>query len=368
MGRLKVIQLITGLDVGGAERMVIELCRGLDKRLFDVQLVSLSNLRGGLEVYGQPDVPVHCFDFRSGDRWRNLRLLREFIRTERPDLIHAHMFHGLIAALAATIASLTPPALCFTSHNSRILWKRALLVQALRGQRASDIIFFRSQHPKLNAPHTVVIPNGVAVAATLPKRQPWDPSKEVHFVSVGSLRDQKDPLGLIRAFASAQLPRATLNLIGEGPLEVPARELTTQLGVADRVIFHGVRSDIRACLQKADIFVMHSAFEGMPLALLEAGAEGLPVISTPAVSIPEILTEGCGWIAPPTSFAETMRVVAAAPVVALERGQRFWRRVLEKYSLTAFIEQHARLYRTISNPKVSRFESRETLESGANTI
>jgi glycosyltransferase involved in cell wall biosynthesis len=359
--RIKIVQLITGLDIGGAERMVIELCRGLDKQLFDVQLVSLSSLRGGLAVYGSPEVPVQFLDFRAGDRWKSLRLLREFIRNQHPDLIHAHMFHGLLGALSATLSLRAAPAVCFTSHTSHFPRRRAMLIQALRFKRASDIIFFTTQHPHLNAPQAVIIPNGVTVSSTVPQRRPWDPLKEVRFVSIGSLRDQKNPLALIRAFASAQLPRATLSLIGGGPLEGEARELAAHLSVADRVIFHGVRADIRACLQKADIFVMHSAIEGMPLALLEAGAEGLPVISTPVGPIPEMLAGGCGWIAPAAWFADTMREVAAAPAAALERGQRLWRRVLEKYSIAACIEQHSTLYQAISQSKTSRSERRKNL-------
>lgn len=359
MCRIKIIQLITGLDVGGAERMLIELCRGLDKAVFDVRLASLSSRQGGLAIYGSPDVPLEFFDLRDGNWFKNLLKLRAWIRAVGPDLIHAHMFHGLVGALAGVNLLRPKPALCFTSHSGRLPLTRSILVRGLKYSRAADVIFSPGQHFSLNAPHTVVIPNGIPVAQSVPERQAWDPSQRVRFISIGSLRAPKDPLGLIRAFTAANLPNARLDLVGAGPLENAARQLVIDLGIASRVIFRGLQSDVRACLRDADIFVMHSAWEGMPLAVLEAGAEGMPVVSTPVGSVPEILGDNCGWISSTDSFAQTMRYVAANPQIALQYGARLFHRIREHYSVATCVQHHAELYRRLCRldeaPKTGAF-------------
>ncbi len=344
MRRVKVLQVITGLIPGGAERLVLDMMELFDADRFDIRLATIVDDLRALEVYGHQSLPVEVFDLRSGPRLAALRRMRVFMKDFAPDVIHAHMFHSLLAALAVSRFLVTSPAICFTSHLNPYPRARALAVRALKRWRDADVIFTADQHPELNVGRTVVIPNGVPVGVDPPMRLPWDPAGQVRLLAVGRLAEQKDPLGLLRSVARANLPGLSLEFVGAGPLEGDVQLLVGQLGLAERVVFHGLRSDIRECMRGADIFVMHSKYEGMPMALLEAGAEAMPVLATPVGSIPDLLGGDRGWLAQPEQFADTLRAVVADPAAAIAAGQRLHAHVLNTHSIQATVRDHERLY------------------------
>lgn len=344
MRRVKILQVITGLIPGGAERLVLDMMRLFDTDRFDVRLATIVDDLRALDVYGHHGQPVEVFDLRQGPRIAAFRRMHAFVKAFAPDVIHAHMFHSLLAGLAASRLLGTKPAICFTSHLNPYPRGRALAVRILKKWRDADIIFTTDQHPELNAGRTLVIPNGVSVQAAPPERSLWNPDGRVRLMAVGRLAEQKDPLGLLRSVARADLPQLCLDFVGAGPLEGEARTLAVELGLADRVRFRGMRSDVRECMREADLFVMHSRSEGMPMALLEAGAEALPVLSTPIGAVPEILGTDRGWLAQPDHFAETLRAVVADPATANAVGRRLHAHVLSSHSIQSTVRGHERLY------------------------
>ena len=344
---MKVLQIITGLAPGGAERLLLDMTSRFDRDRFEVRVATMVNELSALAIYGHENIPVDVFEFRGNRKISALRQMRALVRSFAPDLIHAHMFHGLIGAFAVSRFRAEPPALCFTSHLNAYPSGRRLVVQALKRWRAADIIFTDGQHPAMNASCTEVIPNGVPVASQPHSRQPWNPASPVRLLAVGRLADQKDPLGLLRAFAKAGLPNAVLTFIGAGPLEDDARQLAKQLGLSTHVKFLGTRQDVRDLMREADIFVMHSKYEGMPMALLEAGAEAMPCIVTPVGSIPDVIGHDRGWLAASDHFAETLCRVVSEPAAAIEAGRRLHRHVLHNHSLEQTTRQHESLYRRI---------------------
>lgn len=351
MRRVKVLQLITGLIPGGAERLVLDMMRLFDSGRFDVRLATIVDDLRALEVYGHQSQPVEVFDLRNGPRLVSLRRMRALAKDFAPDVIHAHMFHSLLATLAVSRFVVSPPAICFTSHSSKHSWGRRHAIRLLKRWRDADIIFTAEQHPELNIDRTMVIPNGVPVGVNPPERTPWDSAGRVRLLAVGRLAEAKDPMGLLRSVARANLPNWSLEFVGAGPLEGDLRLLAGQLGLAERVVFHGLRSDVRECMRGADIFVMHSKYEGMPMALLEAGAEGMPVLATPVGSIPELLGEERGWLAQAEQFAETLRAVVADPAAAIAAGRRLHAHVLRAHSIQTAVREHERLYLSLVKPE-----------------
>lgn len=121
-------------------------------------------------------------------------------------------------------------------------------------------------------------------------------------LAVGRFVDKKAPLSTIRAFAeaAARVPEAHLHMVGDGPLFSAAQDLVVQLALIDRITFHGSQPHeaVRALLGRVSFFVQHSVTapngdtEGLPVAILEAMASGLPVVSTRHSGIPEVVSEG----------------------------------------------------------------------------
>lgn len=348
MRRVRVLQVITGLGPGGAERLVLDMMEIFDADRFDMRLATIVDDLSALEVYGHQSVPVEVFDLRSGSRLAALDRMRGFMKNFAPDVIHAHMFHSLLAAWATTRLLATCPAICFTSHLNPYPATRALIVRNLKRWRDADIVFSADQHPGLNAGRTEVIPNGVPVGVDPPSRLPWDPAGQIRLLAVGRLAEQKDPLGLLRSFALANLPSACLEFAGSGPLEGQARILAAELGLTNRVRFYGVCDNVREKMRTADMLVMHSKYEGMPMAMLEAGAEAMPVVATRVGSIPDLLGGDRGWLAQPEQFAETLRAVVADPAAAITAGRRLHAHVLRRHSIQATVREHERLYLSLA--------------------
>lgn len=347
MQRTRVLQIITGFIPGGAERLLLDMMQQFDPARFQVELLSIVDDLRALQVYGYPQQPVEVFDLSGRDKLRTLRRMRTHVHAFEPDVIHAHMFHSLVAALLCRPWR-NPPALCFTSHNSSHAGARAALLRALRRTRDADIVFDPLQHPLLNAANTWVIPNGVPVPAQAPERQPWQPGGGARLLAVGRLVPAKDPLGLLRSFARVRTPGVTLEFVGSGPLEASAKAFARQAGVAERVRFSGFCSDVRARMRDNDILVIHSNTEGMPMALLEAGAEAMPVVATPVGSIPLLLQSGRGWVTSTDKFADTLDAVLAAPQTAVAAGRKLHAHVLEKNSLAATTRLHENLYASLA--------------------
>ena len=113
--------------------------------------------------------------------------------------------------------------------------------------------------------------------------------------------------------ALARLPDVTLDIVGDGPSRAELRERAAALGLADRVVFHGYMDEagVRQRLAEADVFVMASFAEGVPVVLMEALAAGVPAVATRIAGIPELIEDGLtGLLVPPaepTAIAEAVR-------------------------------------------------------------
>jgi len=167
------------------------------------------------------------------------------------------------------------------------------------------------------------------------------------FLAVGRFTEKKGPQFTIRAFAKthAAYPTARLRMIGDGPLLEECVILAKTLGLEDVIEFSGAlpHSELHAAMQEARCFVQHSVeassgdCEGTPVVILEAGASGLPVISTRHAGIPDVVIEGeTGFLVDERDFegmAEHMILLAQEPVLAQRMGEAARRRIADDFSL-----------------------------------
>lgn len=352
--RTKVLQVITGLGNGGAERLVLDLIREMDQKKFDVRLASITPDLSALKTYGHQDRSVEVFDLSGSGRINSLMKMRRFMRDFAPDVVHAHMFHAFVASVLSRAPQLKAPAICFTSHNFDQAFPpvRAAIVKLLSPLRAADILFSETQHPILNCRNTNIIGNGVPVCDTLAPRRSWRDAATIRLIAVGRISEQKDPLGMIRTLAKLNDPRVRMDFFGQGPLEQECEKLIRKLGLEQRVRLRGLSNQIRNEMRNADILVMHSLYEGMPMVLLEAGAEAMPVISTPVGSIPNLLGDDRGVLAPAAGFADQLSALIADPEKAIENGMRFHHYVNNNHTISASARLHEKLYVSLTNERL----------------
>lgn len=348
-GRPSVLLLSTSLEIGGAERLVLDLAHAYVDLGVPTIVVSLTNDREMLDQVGTRGIDIRFLGMRKTPFGlvSAARTLARLIRTEGIDVVHAHMPHAALVASATRLLHGVTVPIAHTSHNSRFAVSLALPLWLTRRLRDADVLLAPGQHEALNAARTVVIPNGIRFVDPTSIRR-TDRSGPV-LLFVGRLTDQKNPGALIDAFAalhrSGAAPGAVLKIVGDGPLRRDLARQVARLGLTDVVQLTGLRSDVADLLAEADLFVMSSHFEGLPLAVLEAGAAGVPVVAPPVGALPWLLADQCGFLARPEQLAAMLAEVLANRAEAGRRAANFKARVLERFSLDRVVADHLALYR-----------------------
>jgi glycosyltransferase involved in cell wall biosynthesis len=192
------------------------------------------------------------------------------------------------------------------------------------------------------------IANGVDTRRFQPGELPFS-QREAIVLCVARLVEDKDHAGLLDAFVRVlgHMPEARLRLVGEGPLEAKVRARMTHGPLAGRVEILPAATDVAACCRTARVFALSSRREGMPNALLEAMASGLPAVATRVGGIPFLLREGNGLMVPagdPGSLAEGLLRVLRDPEFAQDMGKAGRERAERDFSLSAMIAAHEALF------------------------
>ena len=319
--KLRVLEVIPTLRRAGAERMVVSLARHLDRARFEVQVAALYDRTPG-DFEDELDVPVRRLAKRRGPDPRMIPRLARVLREFRPGVVHTHSYVLRYTLPAAWLAGRA--AMVHTIHNlagREVDWiGRAIHAHAFRRRVAAVAVaeeVARSFRALYGRDPAATIPNGVDTAAYYrpEARAAWRCThgfapEDVLILSAARLEPQKNPLGLIDAFAHAE--GARLLIAGEGSLLRAARAHAAERGLSGCVYFLGVRSDMPELLSAADVFALASEWEGNPLSVMEAMAAGLPVAAPAVGGVPELVEDGVtGLLAPPGDSAALGAALAA---------------------------------------------------------
>ena len=304
---------LPSLDGGGAERNVLNLAVGIEKRGLPVQLV-LAEARGAYLKLVPETIPI--VDLDSAHVARSLPRLVSFLRRERPETVLAVMDHANVIALLAqriarssarvivsthTIMSLArhgavPKREAFLPYLARLTYPWANTVIAVSQGAAEDL----SSVIGLDSDRIKVIYNPVVTSEMLerqhePLAHPWfRPEEPPVLCAVGRLAPEKDYATLLRAFrlVHEQQP-SRLIILGEGPLRSDLESLIKEFGIAESVSLPGHTENPYPYMANSAVFVLSSAWEGLPTVLIEAMAFGTPVVSTDCPGgASEILEDG----------------------------------------------------------------------------
>jgi glycosyltransferase involved in cell wall biosynthesis len=364
---MKVVFLLTQ-DRGGPVDLAVSLAQELAGR------------PGGPEVTVAGPAPVSSAG-AAGSLLRQVHVrsktdLRGFAAVARlldrlaPDIIHAQDRRaGLVAALVA--GSRTPVVMTFhgVPDNAAGRWVQAGPLQGRRpgvsgGSRlAADalvarrvactvapsqaIASFLRRELRVPANRIRVVHNGVAI----PPRCRY--ARDIRtFATVGSFAPCKATPVLVEAFiaVAANRPGLRLRMIGDGSDRRRCEELARQADRQDQVEFTGYRTDVAAQLEQADVFVLPSLNENLPLALLQAMAAGLPCIAADVGGIPEVLSADCGVLVAPGDIGmlrSAMDRLIAEPVLAARLGAAARSRIAERFSLSGCADHYLQLWEKI---------------------
>lgn len=337
-----MLWLVKGLGPGGAERLLVAAAGQHHRAEFDITCAYLlpwkQQLAPELEALG---VATMCLDVRDERdlRWA-ARLRRHLI--ERPvDILHAHSPYpaGIGRIVSRTLPKRIRPRTIYTLHNTWGSFARPsrVLNGWTMGRDSADLAvsdLVRSTLPPRRAQQTEVLVHGIDLGAVraladrdAARREFGIEPGDVVFGTVANLRAQKDYPNLL---AAARLlldrgVRVRILAVGQGPLEAEIRAEHARLGVADVVTLLGERPDAIRVMSACDGFVLASNNEGLPVALMEALALGLPIVATAVGGVPEAVTAGeNGILVPardPVALADAIAELAQDPA----RRERFGR-------------------------------------------
>lgn len=368
---LSLTILLSVLDRGGAETQAVGLAGALAGRGWRCRVVSLlpaADFREELEGLGVPVAEMGLSGIRSGPG-AFLRLVRE-LRRCRPDVLLTMTYHANVQGkLAARLAGV-PVVVCslrstFFGGRLRDALERLTMPLAHAVTTNSAAVAAALEERRIVPRGRLqVVPNAIrtgypgsgeraAVRARIRDGLGLDPG-ETAWITVGRMVSAKDHRLLLEAWARLRRnrPGARLLLVGDGPLAGDLGRQAATLGLGDSVLFTGLRRDVPDLLAGSDLFVLSSAWEGSPNALLEAMAGGLPVVSTPAGGAGEILAgSGAGVLTAdhePDSLAAAMRELEDASAADLRRmGQAGRRFVEERHGPAAVADAWESLFRRL---------------------
>lgn len=337
---MKILQVITSLRTGGAERLVVDLSKQMRAAGNDVEILLFDGTETPLREEAEAaEVPVRALS----KGWRAMRnplllfkLLR-LLRNNRYDVVHTH--NTSCQFLLAVASCVLPLKIVTTEHstdNHRRRWKGYQIADRWMYRRYRRIICVgeaarQALEEWLDRPELTlkmaVIPNGIDVTKYANAQPVEELSRQGgrKILMVSAFRTPKDHPTLIRAMQKLS-PEYSLYLAGGSETDEDRKclnkcqQLVAELGLGDRVHFLGIRSDVPALLAAADVVVLSTAYEGMSLSVLEAMAAGRPFIASDVPGVHDLVS-GAGLLFPfgdDRRLAELIQQVCEDPSFAAE--------------------------------------------------
>ncbi len=367
MKRLSIAHVLSSFGMGGQERVALDLARRQRASGHRVFALSLAEPPEGpiAELFRAADVQTETVPRRgpSFDPTLAVRVAKSLTKVG-VDVVHTHNPQALV--YGAPAAKLAGTACVHTKHGvnpdpSRRMWLRraaSRLVDAYVAVTPSLARIAMANH-ECDPTRLHVVPNGIDtkrfaldLEARLRVRAELGIPETAWVVgTVGRLAPEKNQGLLIDAMSPMLDPRRHLVIAGDGPDReaLLARAKTTLR--PELVHFTGARSDVEALLSAFDVFALTSNSEGLPLVLLEAMAEGLPVVATRVGGVPDLVEHGkTGFLVPPadcTALVSQLVWLSTRPQSALDAATSARGHVLERHSLEHMSADYEALYERV---------------------
>jgi glycosyltransferase involved in cell wall biosynthesis len=350
---MRVLYVIQELAAGGAERVVLALSRGAQSAGHHVAVAAAP---GALSA----ELAGTAFELPLLER-RLSRLpgaalaLRRALREARPDVVHVHNPGMSAVASLATGRGRTAKALVSVhgvpdgdyAAAARVL-RLAGLPAVACGPGVAAALASAGLHVRTTIVNGVGPPPPPASRAAIAAEWGLRPEQTL-VLAVGRLVRQKNHAAAVRALSS--VPDAALVIVGEGPLADELLHEAGSLGIGDRLVLAGARPDARSLIGAADVVVLPSRWEGLPLVALEALAAGRPLVATTVRGVRELVTDGeDALLVPPddpAALAAALTRAISEPGLA-ERLAARAPATARRYSEDSMIQAYLRLYEELA--------------------
>lgn len=370
--KIKVLHIFTILPVGGAETLMLNIAKNIDRDRFDLTVCCLSEKGDigrqieecGIEVISLGNKKIGSLNIPL------LLKLTNLIKHKGFHIVHTHMYNaGFYGRLAARLAN--TPVILFSVHNiyqktkpHRMFINRLLSIITDRVFVATSTVMADvMQYDRVPLEKMEIIPYGID---TDPFAETHDrnavrkelglKTEDIVIGNVARLEPAKGQSFLIEAVKVLKDRDINMKclIIGSGRLEQELKGLADSLEINDRIIFLGTRTDLPRLFSAMDIFVFPSLWEGLPLSLLSAMASGLPIITTHAGGVKDVIVNGENGIVIPTSnpsaAAEAIKKMICDQRLRQRLSDRAKRDVMQNYSAMVMTKRLEKAYETIFSP------------------
>jgi glycosyltransferase involved in cell wall biosynthesis len=367
-GRISVLHFSDTLVRSGVEEHVLTLLKGLDRKHFRLHLMCPPALLKQM----RPDIPVGVklipLSFLGSGRWTAARRLCQVLRRYQVDILHSHMFQS--SRTASPLGFLCRVPVVLETPHVREQWRKGWLkssfvLDRLVGRFVHYYVaisqanaHYLTSQKRLPAEKIVVIRNGIDTTRFRPNRLPPDGMKQglgfydedPLLLVLARLEPQKGHHVLLEALPSVlrEFPRARLVCAGDGVLRAELAKQARNLGVEHSVRFVGYQTNPADWLALADLVVLPSYYEGLPITAIEALAATKAIVATAVDGTPEVVVNGkTGLTVPPGQSAPLAQAICRllgdkGLRTALGSAGRQW--VLENFSQEQQVSNTQGLY------------------------
>jgi glycosyltransferase involved in cell wall biosynthesis len=374
--RWKVLWLIKGLEMGGAEKMLTMSLPYLDRDTFDYQVVCLFNhSKDLLPEFERHGIPVSCFYLKKPYDLRVVFKVFQLLRKQEIDILHTHLpYSGIVGRLGALLAGTkiiisTEHGLMESYHPLTRLGNILTLplnhaTIAVSQAAARSVLRYKIIRPE----KIQVIYNAIDIASLKHFHPDTESIKkslgiEGHGLVVGTvsnIRPEKGHQYLLRAarLVLQQRPDVSFVIVGREKNKEDLKrleELARHLGIRDRIIFTGFREDALQIMKSFDIFVLPSVWEAFALVIMEAMGLGRPVVTTNVGGIPEAIDDGVNGflVAPrdPQQLATKILYLLNDNVLRDRMGEEGRKKALNKFDIQHMVKEVEQVYTMALNGK-----------------
>jgi len=364
-----ILYIIPRPEIGGAERQLLMLMQGLDRRRYCPHVVCLDGDGSLLGDYQEASESCLVLNRKKAFDLRVLQKLRAHIQNLQPAIVHTWLYIANLYGSIATRTSTRVPIIVSQrglgidpQHSAFKIWQMRVFNRLIA--HLSDRLLVNAQavtepmyQVGFQPEKTQVIYNGLNLDIQITDQQKNDLRRELNiqldetiFAAIARIDPKKDLETMLRAFAIVhrQNPKTRLIIAGGGYPEYQKKldRLAEELHIQNHVSFLGFRNDPQVILSICDVSLLSSLTEGLPNAILESMALGKPVVATAVGGVPELITDGeHGYLTPKGDYEQfACSILNINPERAQEMGLAAKEKAHQQFSQQAMINITSQVY------------------------
>ncbi len=362
--KIKVLHIIPTFKTGGAERLLLDIMKGIDINKFEPSVLIFKE-KG--ELYEDlKKLPISVFFVTKKFKLdiKNIWKMFQIIKNEQPDIIHTHLggdiygrliAHWLGIPVVSTEHNINKDERRLTTLAKSITARYAVRIIAVSNAVKNDILSrYRISPSKIQVVYNGIDLNRFHIKkladVTSPKREN---NETVHIGAVGRLVEQKGFIYLIEAIkiVKEQFPYVVCEIAGDGTLRNSLKKIIIENNLEKNIFLPGINSDILSFYSSLDLFVMPSLWEGLGIAVLEAAALEIPVIASSVDGLNEIIENNIDGIlvAPGNSGELADRIIESITHYedSQKRAQLLSEKIRSRFSISDMVKQYETVYENI---------------------